>query len=491
MSDASQLTATEGESNTRPDFDTELIAIAEYVANTTRFTDLAYTTAYWCLLDSIACALMASRFEACTRLLGPTFVGQTILNGARVLGFDYELNPVEAAFNMGTLVRWLDFNDTWLAAEWGHPSDNFAAILAVADWVSRQRIASGETPLKMGDVLTAAIKAYEIQGVLALENSFNQQGLDHVLLVKLASTAVVTQLLGGDQNMILNALSLAMVDGQSLRTYRHAPNTGTRKSWAAGDAAARAVWLAQLAIRGEMGYPSALSAPQWGFYDVKMSGKHWTRPMRYHNYVIENILFKLSYPAEFHGQTAVEAAVQLHPVVTNRLSEIKCIRIRTQESAVRIINKGGALHNPADRDHSLQYMVAIGLLYGELTAEHYEDDVACDERIDRLREIMRVEEEAQFSKDYLDPEKRSIANAIQIEFSDGSVSNDVVVAYPLGHRLRREQGIPVLMDKFRHSVRAHFGCAHAETIIGSCQDQQQLSSMSVPDFMLMLQKTSV
>lgn len=488
MSEVSQLTSPMGERNVRSAFDSELVAIADYVVSAQTFSDHAYTTAYWCLLDAIACALMASRFTACTRLLGPSFPGQSIERGARVPGFDYTLNPVEAAFNIGTLIRWLDFNDTWLAAEWGHPSDNFGAILAVADWVSQDRLVRGEQPYTLQDVLHTAIKAYEIQGVLALENSFNQQGLDHVLLVKLASTAVATQLFGGDHAQILNAISLAMVDGQSLRTYRHAPNTGSRKSWAAGDATARAVWLAQLARRGEMGYPSVLSTPTWGFYDVLMSGKSWSRPMDYQSYVMENILFKISYPAEFHGQTAVEAAIQLHPQVVSRLDEIKLIRIRTQASAIRIINKGGALHNPADRDHSLQYMVAIGLLFGELTAEHYEDAVAADPRIDPLRAKMHVIEDAQFSCDYLDPSKRSIANAIQIEWVDGSISDEVVIEYPLGHRQRREQGIPVLMSKFDRSVRAHYRPEQAAQILALCHDASRFAAMTVPDFMALLQK---
>jgi 2-methylcitrate dehydratase len=470
------------QSNLRPAYDRELVEIANYAASAVIDSQAAYDTARLCLMDALGCALAALAYPACTRLLGPDEPGTVVPNGARVPGTAYVLDPVTAAFNIGSMIRWLDFNDTWLAAEWGHPSDNLGGILAAADWKSRNNLAEGRSPLTMRDVLTAMIKAYEIQGVIALENSFNRVGLDHVVLVKAATTAVVTALLGGSHEQILNALSNAWVDGQALRTYRQAPNTGTRKSWAAGDATARGVRLALLALRGEMGYPSALTAPTWGFYDVLFKGQPFQISRPFGSYVIENILFKVSFPAEFHGQTAVEAAIQLHPTVQPRLNEIEKVVITTQESAMRIIDKSGPLHNPADRDHCIQYMTAVGLIFGEVTAASYQDETASDPRIDALREKMTLVESPQYSRDYLDPEKRSIANAVQIFFCDGSSTENVQVEYPLGHRRRRAEGIPLLMDKFKRSLGMALPPAHAEQILALCADREQLEATAVNEF---------
>jgi 2-methylcitrate dehydratase len=471
------------DTNLRPDFDKELTDIADYVVDYNINSKEAFNTARLCLMDTLGCGMLALRFPECRKLLGPIVPDMVTPNGARVPGTQFVLDPVQGAFNIGTLIRWLDFNDTWLAAEWGHPSDNLGGILAVADYISRSRVAVHEAPLLMRDVLTAMIKAHEIQGVLALENSFNRVGLDHVVLVKAATTAVVTELLGGNKNEIASALSQAWVDGQSLRTYRHAPNTGSRKSWAAGDATSRAVRLAMLTMRGEMGYPSALTAKTWGFYDVSFKGNPFKFQRPYGSYVMENVLFKISYPAEFHAQTAVECALKLHNQIKNRLDDIKQIVLTTHESAIRIISKTGPLYNPADRDHCLQYMTAIGLIFGELTADHYEDKVAKDPRIDLLREKMVVEENTQFSHDYHDPEKRSIANAIQIYFNDGSCTEKITVEYPLGHRRRREEGIPVLLEKFASNLATRFPQQQVKKIIALCEDQAKLESTSVNEFM--------
>ncbi len=468
------------EHNERPEFDPEIRAIADYVMNYEITSDVAYKTAYHCLMDSIGCALLAYRFPECIKLLGPIVPNETVLNGSRVLGSQLQLNPVLAAFNNGLLIRWLDFNDTWLAAEWGHPSDNLGGILAVLDYCVRQDSTKNIT---VQDVLTAMIKAYEIQGVLALENSFNRVGLDHVILVKLATTAVVTKLLGGDYDAICNAVSLAWLDGQSLRTYRHAPNTGSRKSWAAGDATSRGVFLALLALKGEMGYPSVLSAKKWGFCDIYFKGKPLKISRPYQSYVMENILFKIAYPAEFHGQTAVECALKLHHNVKDKFDQIDKIMIRTQESAVRIINKQGPLHNAADRDHSLQYMVAIALIYGELTSDHYEDHTAKNPLIDKLRNKMMVAEESQFSRDYLDPDKRSIANAIQIIFKDGTMTEELIIKYPLGHRQRRKEGIPLLQQKFAQNLATRFPSSRAKKLAALFDEPQRVTAMSVKDFM--------
>lgn len=471
------------ESNIKPDYDSVITDIADYVLNTEINSVLAYETARLCLMDTLGCGILALKFPECTKLLGPVVPGAILPGGARVPGTDYELDPVQAAFNIGTMIRWLDFNDTWLAAEWGHPSDNLGAILAVADYVSRQNIKKGIPSLSMHDVLTAMIKAHEIQGCLALENSFNRVGLDHVVLVKVASAALAAFLLGADREGILRTLSQVFVDGQSLRTYRHAPNAGSRKSWAAGDATSRAVRLALIAASKEMGYPSALSAPKWGFYDVLFGGKTFKFQRPYGCYVMENVLFKLSYPAEFHAQTAVECAVILHPQVKERFNDIARIELITHESAIRIISKQGTLYNPADRDHCLQYMVAIGLLHGDLRAEHYEDETASDPRIDQLREKMVVSENPQFSLDYHDPDKRSIANSIKLIFKDGSQSNLVTVEYPIGHKRRREEGIPVLLAKCKNNLATHYDPDRVESILQAMYDTNSLVAMSVVEFM--------
>ena len=487
------------DSNERPDYDPEIQAIADYVLNYRIDSQEAWDTARHCLMDTLGCGLLALRFPECTKHLGPLVEGTLVPHAARVPGTPHRLDPVKAAWDIGCIVRWLDYNDTWLAAEWGHPSDNLGAILAVADHLSQKRVAQGRAPLAMKDVLDAMIRAHEIQGVLALENSFNRVGLDHVVLVKVASTAVAAKMMGANREQLLSAISHAWVDGQSLRAYRHAPNAGSRKSWAAGDATSRAVRLADIALRGEMGIPGALTAKQWGFYDVLFSKTNKDQQIKpeaerrfrfqreYGSYVMENILFKLSFPAEFHAQTACEAAVTLHPQVKDRLDEIDRIELTTHDSAIRIISKEGKLANPADRDHCLQYMVAVPLIFGELTAEHYEDDFhACHPRIDTLRDKMIVREDKQYSSDYHDPDKRSIANAIQIVFKDGSRTDKVAVEYPIGHRRRREEGIPVLESKFRRTLLTCFPLARAEKILERCQDRNGLEIMPVNDFMSML-----
>lgn len=471
------------EDNIKPDYDSVLSDIAEYVLNTPINSSLAYETARLCLMDTLGCGILALNFPECTKLLGPVVPGAILPGGARVPGTAYELEPVQAAFNIGAMIRWLDFNDTWLAAEWGHPSDNLGAILAVADYLCQARCRAGQAPILMQEVLTAMIKAHEIQGCFALENSFNRVGLDHVILVKLASAAVTAQLLGADKDTLLRTLSQVFVDGQSLRTYRHAPNAGSRKSWAAGDATSRAVRLALIAKAGEMGYPSALSAPGWGFYDVLFGKKPFKFQRPYGSYVMENVLFKLSYPAEFHAQTAVECAVTLHPLVHARFDEIERIELITHESAIRIISKQGKLHNPADRDHCLQYMVAIGLIFGDLQAEHYEDSIAQDRRIDLLRDKMTVTENKRFSQDYHDPEKRSIANSIRIVFNDGTASDLITVEYPIGHKRRREEGTSVLLSKFKNNLATHFSIEQSERIFLAMQNTQELAAMKVSDFM--------
>ncbi|TVS16823.1 MAG: bifunctional 2-methylcitrate dehydratase/aconitate hydratase [Gammaproteobacteria bacterium] len=470
------------ETNVRPDPDPELVAIADYVDSMKIDSKEAYDTARNCLIDTLGCGFLALRFPECTKHLGPIVPGTVVPNGARVPGTQLVLDPVKAAWDIGAMIRWLDFNDTWLAAEWGHPSDNLGGILAVADWMSREAIAANREPLTMRDVLTAMIKAHEIQGCLALENSFNRVGLDHVLLVRVASTAVVAKLLGANRDQIIDALSHAWVDGSALRTYRHAPNAGPRKSWAAGDATSRAVRLAMLVMKGEIGYPSALSAKTWGFYDVSFKGKKFEFQRDYGSYVMEQVLFKISFPAEFHAQTAVEAAVSLHPEVAGRIDDIERIELTTHESAIRIISKEGQLNNPADRDHCLQYMTAIGLLKGDLVAEDYEDDVAADPRVDALREKMVVIEDERYSREYHEPEKRSIANAIQVFFKDGSKTEKVAVEYPIGHRRRREEGIPVLEQKFKGALATRFPAKRVEKIFALCKDQKELEGMPVNEF---------
>jgi 2-methylcitrate dehydratase len=469
-------------SNVRPDPDKVLVDIADYVTNYSVNSNEAMNTARLCLMDTLGCGLEALSYPACTKLLGPIVPGTVVPNGAKVPGTQFQLDPVMAAFNIGAMIRWLDFNDTWLAAEWGHPSDNLGAILATADWVSRNAVAGNKTALTMKDVLTAMVKAHEIQGVLALENSFNRVGLDHVVLVKVASTAVVTKLLGGTREEIINAVSQAWVDGQSLRAYRHAPNTGSRKSWAAGDATSRAVRLALITLKGEMGYPSVLSAKTWGFYDVSFKGQPFKFQRPYGSYVMEHVLFKISFPAEFHSQTAVECAMTLHPKVKDKLDQIDRIVIRTHESAIRIIDKKGPLNNPADRDHCIQYMVAVPLIHGRLTAADYEDSVAVDPRIDQLRDKMTCVEDKRFSEEYHDPDKRSIANGIQIFFKDGSKTDEVVVEYPIGHRRRRSDGVPLLEAKFKTNLARRYAMKQAKAILGLCQDQKRLEATPVHEF---------
>ena len=482
--------------NNRPEPDQVLVDIAEYIDHYEITSDEAYNTARSCLIDTIGCGLLALRFPECTKHLGSIVPETTVNHGARVFGTSHQLDPVKAAWDIGTMVRWLDYNDTWLAAEWGHPSDNLGGIIAVADYLSRTRLAEGKSALSIRDVLTAMIKAHEVQGVLALENSFNRVGLDHVILVKVASTAVVTKLLGGTKEQIIDAVSQAFVDGQALRTYRHAPNAGSRKSWAAGDATSRAVRLAMMTMAGEMGIPGALTAPQWGFYDVLFSHTNAdlaTKPeaqqqfsfsQPYESYVMENVLFKISFPAEFHSQTAVEAAVTLHPQVKDRLDDIEKIVITTHESAIRIISKVGPLANPADRDHCLQYLTAVPLAFGDLVAENYEDSFhQANPMIDQLREKMEVVEDARYSREYLEADKRSIANALQVFFKDGTSTEQVAVEYPIGHRRRREEGIPVLEQKFLANLRTRFPAGRCQQIMELCLNQEKLEAMAVNEFM--------
>jgi len=468
--------------NIRPKPDKVLADIADYVTRYEIKSKEAYDTARICLMDTLGCGLEALSYPACTRLMGPFVPGTIVPNGAKVPGTQYQLDPVMAAFNIGCMIRWLDFNDTWLAAEWGHPSDNLGGILATGDWISRKNVAQGKKPLVMRDVLTAMIKAHEIQGVLALENSFNRVGLDHVVLVKVASTAVATKMLGGTRDAIIDAVSQAWVDGHPLRTYRHAPNTGSRKSWAAGDATSRAVRLALMTLAGEIGYPSVLTAKSWGFYDALFKGKEFKLQRPYSSYVMVNVLFKISFPAEFHAQTAVECALKLHPRVKTRLDDVKKIVITTHESAIRIIDKKGPLHNPADRDHCIQYVTAIGLIFGNLTAQHYEDKIAKDPRIDRLRDKMQCVENKQYSKDYLNPSKRSVANAVQVFFKDGSKTEKVEVEYPIGHRRRRGEGIPLLVGKFKTNLARRFTAKQQEAILELCLDQKKLETTPVNEF---------
>ena len=471
-------------SNERPVPDKVLTDIADYALSYEIQSDLAYETARYCLMDTLGCGLEALEYPACTKLLGPIVPGTVVPNGARVPGTSFQLDPVQAAFNIGAMIRWLDYNDTWLAAEWGHPSDNLGGILATADWLSRVAVVERRAPLAMKQVITAMIKAHEIQGCIALENSFNRVGLDHVVLVKVASTAVVCWLLGLSHDQTINALSLAWVDGQSLRTYRHAPNTGSRKSWAAGDATSRAVRLALMAMAGEMGYPSALTAKTWGFYDVSFKGQEFKFQRPYGSYVMENVLFKISYPAEFHAQTAVEAAMTLRRRMESQgksAGRIEKITIRTHEACLRIIDKKGPLANPADRDHCVQYMVAIPLLFGRLTAADYEDAVAADPRIDALRARIECVEEPQFTKDYHDPEKRSIANSLRIEFNDRTVLEETV-EYPIGHRLRRKEGMPLLVEKFRTNLRRRFSEPSQQQILDVSLDREKVEQMPVHEY---------
>jgi 2-methylcitrate dehydratase len=466
-------------SNIRPEPDKILVELADYAANYVPTSREAIDTARYDLMDTLGCGLLALQYPECAKHLGPIVPGATLANGARVPGTDWQLDPVQAAFNLGVMVRWLDYNDTWLAAEWGHPSDNLGGMLTLADYLTRTK----ERSFNVSDVLAAMIKAHEIQGILALENSFNRVGLDHVLLVRVATAAIAASMLGGTTNQIISALSNAWTDGGALRVYRHAPNTGTRKSWAAGDATSRGVRLALMAIRGEMSYPSALSAKTWGYYDVLFKGKPFSINRPLGSYVMENVLFKISFPAEFHAQTAVECAIKLHEQVKYRLNEIEKVIITTQESALRIIDKTGPLYNPADRDHCIQYMTAIGLIFGELTADHYEDRVAADPRIDALRAKMVCLEDPQYSKDYLDPAKRSIANAVQVFFKDGSSTEKGAVDYPIGHRRRRTEGMPLLIQKFAANIASRLAPEQCQTIMDLCVDPERLRATPVDKFM--------
>jgi 2-methylcitrate dehydratase len=465
-------------SNIRPDPDKILVDIADYAANYVAASREAIDTARYNLMDTLGCGLLALHYPECTKMLGPIVPGATLANGARVPGTAWQLEPVHAAFNIGAMIRWLDFNDTWLAAEWGHPSDNLGGILALADYLTRTK----QKSLIIADVLQAMIKAHEIQGILALENSYNRVGLDHVLLVRAATTAVATVMLGGSLEQIISAVSNAWTDGGALRVYRHAPNTGPRKSWAAGDATSRGVRLAFMAMRGEMGYPSVLTAKQWGYYEVLFKGKPFTLGRPFASYVMENVLFKISFPAEFHAQTAVEAALRLHDQVQDRIEQIDKVIITTHESAIRIIDKSGPLHNPADRDHCLQYMTAVGLIFGALTADHYEDAVAKDPRIDSLRAKTTCVENLQYSKDYLDAEKRSIANAVQVFFKDGSKTEQLAVEYPVGHRRRRAEGMPLLMKKFEANLASRFAANQCDKVLRLCGDTKKLDATSVSEF---------
>ena len=471
------------ETNVRPNPDDVLVKIADYVLDKQIESEEAYNTARYCLMDTLGCGLLALTFPDCVKLLGPYVEGTEVPGGVRVPGTKHVLDPVKGAWDIGAIIRWLDFNDTWLAAEWGHPSDNLGGILATADYLSQKNISEGKDPLSMKDVLTYMIKAHEIQGILALENSFNRVGLDHVVLVKVASTAVISAMLGLNKEQTIDALSQAWVDGQSLRTYRHAPNAGPRKSWAAGDATSRALQLVLLTQKGQIGYPSVLTTPTWGFYDVQFKGEQFSLPREFTSYVMENVLFKISFPAEFHAQTSVEAAVILHEEIKDRIDEIETVEITTHESAIRIISKEGTLNNPADRDHCIQYMTAIGLLKGDLVAEDYEDDVASDPRIDELRSKMVIKEDERYTKEYLEEDKRSIANAIVIHFKDGSSTEQVEVEYPIGHRRRREQGIPLLIEKFKANLGTQFSENRTKEILSMCEDQSTLENSSVIDFM--------
>ena len=467
------------ETNVRPNPDDLILKIVNYVHDYEIKNDEAINTAKYCLMDTIGCGLLALSFPECKSLLGPHVEGTEVPNGVRVLGTSYKLDPIKAAWDNGAIIRWLDFNDTWLAAEWGHPSDNLGGILSACDYISQN---FPEKKITVKEIIFSMIKAHEIQGVMALENSFNRVGLDHVLLVKIASVAVISVILGLSKEQTIDALSQAFVDGQSLRTYRHAPNAGPRKSWAAGDATSRAMQLVWLTKKGQIGYPSAITAPTWGFQDVLFKGKNLVLKQQFESYVMENVLFKISFPAEFHAQTAVEAAVKLHPTIKDKFDEIEKIKIITHESAIRIISKEGKLNNPADRDHCLQYMIAVGLLKGNLVAEDYEDDVASDPLLDQLREKMEVEENKKFSEDYLDPAKRSIANSLQIFFKDGTSTDVEEVHYPIGHKNRRSEGIPILINKFERNLNTQFSNQHASEIMSLFEDDERLFNLPVSEF---------
>ena len=473
-------------SNLRPEPDKVLADIADYADRYRVGSKLARETARLCLIDSLSCAFEALGYPACTKLLGPVVAGTIVPHGARVPGTTYVLDPVAATFNLGALVRWLDFNDAFYGETVIHPSDTISAVLMTADHLSRARVACGKAPLAMRDVLESTVKAYEIMGELALENGFGAVGLDHTILVKIAVTAVVTKLLGGTREEIVNAVSNAWIDGHALATFRRRPNTGSRKSWAAGDAASRGVWLALQAVKGEMGYPSALTARTWGFYDALFDGRRFRFQRPYTSYVIENVLFKIPYPTAFHGQSGVEAAIKLHPLVKDRLDDIRRVEVRCHNSTMVILDKTGPLHNPADRDHCMQYMMAVGMIYGTMTAEHYEDHVAADPRIDALRAKMKLAESRQYEREYHDPARRTNANSIQVFFKDGTKTPLSEVLYPLGHRRRRNEAIPVLMGKFEASVVRVFAPKRRDAILAACRDPQRLEAQPVNEFIDLL-----
>lgn len=473
---------TSTQSNVRPAPDTVLVQIADYVDGYKVKSGLAWETARLTLIDTLGCGFEALAYPACTKLLGPVVPATIVPNGARVPGTPFVLDPERAALNCGALFRWLDFNDAFYGATVIHPSDTYGAILPLADWLSRTRASQRKAPLLVRDVLEAGIKAYEVMGGLALENGYTAVGLDHTILVKIAVTAVATRMLGGSRQEIMDAVSNAWLDGHALAAFRRKPNTGSRKSWAAADAASRGVRLALMTMRGEMGYPAPLTAKRWGFYDVLFKGKKFRFQRPFGSYVMENTLFKIPYPTAFHGQSAVEAAIRLHPLVNNRLDDIKRIDVRCHNSSMTILDKTGPLYNPADRDHCMQYMIAVGMIYGEMTAEHYEDHVAADPRIDRLRAKMRLAESKQYEREYHDPAKRTNANSIQVHFTDGSKAPLSEVLYPLGHRRRRKEGIPHVMAKFEKNVARVFAPRQRDRILAACLDQKRLEAMPVHEF---------
>lgn len=451
--------------------------IAHYV-DTATFSSDAYDAAALALADSLGCAILALSSPACTALLGPLVDGTVVPHGCHIPGIKTPLDPFCGAFNLGMMIRWLDFNDTWLAKEWGHPSDNLGAILALADHLSRRGL-----PLRMVDVLHSLIIAYEIQGVLALSFSCNMVGLDHVYFVKIASAAVSARLLGGHFDQIANALSQAFIDGAPLRVYRQGTSTGSRKSWAAGDATARGLFLAHMTMMGEMGYPEAITATRWGLKDTLFKDQELTLAKPLGEYVIDHILFKVLHPAEYHAQTAVEAALILHPEVKNRLDDIEKIVVHTHASAIKIISKEGPLKNPADRDHCLQYMIAVPLITGQLNVRHYEDEFASDPRIDQIRSLIEVHEEPRFSTEYLEEGKRSAANQIQIFFKDGTETKKVLVEYPLGHKKRRQEAMPHLKDKLIANLHTHYPTDKTQTIVDIVSNRDELELLPVRSFM--------
>jgi len=469
--------------NQRSEPDTAIVEMVDYVDGYKVDTKRAFEAAYHCLVDSLGCAFMAFAYPECTKLLGPIVPGTVVPNGARVPGTPYVMDPVQAAFNMGTLVRWLEFNDATWGETVSHPSDTLVTLLVVADWVSRNRVAQRKPPVLMRDVLELGIKAYELQGQLGILNPFRRVGLDHTIVVKIASTATVAKLLGCTRDEIFNALSNAWIDGHALATFRSEFNTGSRKSWAGGDAAARGVWLALLALKGEMGYPSALTAKTWGFYDVLLKGKALQLQQPYGTYIVENILFKVPSPTAFHAQTAVEAGIRLHPDVKDRLDEITKVEIWSHASSLMILDKTGPLHNPADRDHCLQYTVAVPLIFGHLTPEDYEDGFAADPRIDALRSKMVVVEDPSYTRGYTDPAIRSNAHAVRVHFRDGTSTRRVEVVFSCGHPSRRDVGIPFVFEKFNKGLAEVFAEKQRKAIQQAFADVETLLATPVNEIM--------